>query len=79
MKYTINSIKHFNTFADADAEFEKIKKIKDKMVNINVGADNEEKSFIQLIENDHDEEVRTGSVVLKTLDTKEELILKQLK
>ena len=77
MKYSIQSIQYFDDYDKASETFEDVKKHLADFVDINVGKDNEEKTLVQLIENDHDLPERTGCVVLKTLDSKEEKILKE--
>ena len=80
MKYSIQSIQYFDDYDKANLAFEDAKKHLADFVDINVGKDNEEKTLVQLIENDHylPVEERSGCVVLKTLDSKEEKIFKKI-
>lgn len=75
MKYSIQSIEYFDDYEKANSAFEDIKK--HNFSDINIGKENEEKTLVKLIENDHELEERTGCVVLKELDTVEEKILKE--
>ena len=80
MKYSIQSIQYFDDYEKANLTFEDAKKHFIYFVDINVNKVNEQKTLIQLIENDHEEEEeRMGCVVLKTLDKEKETILKEPK
>ena len=79
MKYSIQSIQYYNTLEEAQKTFNEIAKTKDKLVDINIGKVNEEKSIIKLIEIDHDLPAieRTGCKVLSTINKDEVKIIEK--